>query len=817
MVENTADSPTNRPLLATSYHRLGLLLRETGRPREAEAAYRKAIELAGPIDGLRGLKIQVGAHVNLGTLLSLAGRRAEAEQAHRDAIKFHEALVNRDPNAHLYRYELARTLLGLGPLLKRKSGGKPEAEQVLRRALGLYERLTAEAPGVLEYRHDLAATLLNLGSVLLPAGRFREAEPFFGRSVELYEALARRSPADPAVRIKLAVALELLADLMRSTDRPAEALTHARRAQGLLEAMANDDTDVALERVGNQLRMGRIVELTGQPGEAKPFYRRTVAMADAIAADHPDRPDARDRLADSLMDLAKSCADDPEEAERYYRRGLTLVEPDTAVELETDDRRQIVARLNHGLGLLLAQTGRAGEAERALRRSVDLYDLPASDGAGAAARGEGRGAAALNLAALLAKGKRWDEAERITLGALETFDRLSADGARTTSVIHSTARCLTNLATIYVGKKQLEDAERSLRRAADLLESMDATAAVLPETRDLLANTRHGLATIQRMTGRTGEAELSFHRAMQTYERLVAGRPDRASYRTALVQARFGLGSLLAARGDWAEASRLYRQAIECHEETRRLTPGDPSIPQGLRVLREALIGVLLRLGAHAEIATIAEDLLREAKARPEPRINTAVAVHLTSCAALAARDQKLTRDAREAAARSYARRARELISEAARLGIDPTVPYHLAWFLVSCPVAEFRDPAEAIRITQDTLKRAPNSWLTWANLGAAQYRSGNPRDAIAALERAAGLNRDNILYYGYFLAMAHHRLGRGGQARTCLDRADRWRQAQPWDEGVERIRTEAIELIEAPDRAAPAPEEWMKILPLVH
>ena len=85
-----------------------------------------------------------------------------------------------------------------------------------------------------------------------------------------------------------------------------------------------------------------------------------------------------------------------------------------------------------------------------------------------------------------------------------------------------------------------------------------------------------------------------------------------------------------------------------------------------------------------------------------------------------------LPRDARAAAARSYARRARDLLRDAARPGGDPTAPHHLIWFLINCPVAEFRDPTEAIRMVQNLLERAPNSWVAWANLGAAQYRAGN-------------------------------------------------------------------------------------------
>ena len=67
LVDAPPARPTNRPLLATSYHRLGILLRQTGRLREAEAAYRKAVELAGAIGGNLGVKIEAGAEATSGS------------------------------------------------------------------------------------------------------------------------------------------------------------------------------------------------------------------------------------------------------------------------------------------------------------------------------------------------------------------------------------------------------------------------------------------------------------------------------------------------------------------------------------------------------------------------------------------------------------------------------------------------------------------------------------------------------------------------------------------------------------------------------
>jgi hypothetical protein len=122
--------------------------------------------------------------------------------------------------------------------------------------------------------------------------------------------------------------------------------------------------------------------------------------------------------------------------------------------------------------------------------------------------------------------------------------------------------------------------------------------------------------------------------------------------------------------------------------------------------------------------------------------------------------------------------------------------PYHLAWFLTTCPVTELRDPGEAVRIGRAVVDRAPQVWISWATLGAARYRSGDWSDALDALERAAELNGGSLAFYGFFLAMTHHRLEHHDQARSCFEQTDRWLRTMPWDEAAERLRSEAAGLL---------------------
>ncbi len=233
-------------------------------------------------------------------------------------------------------------------------------------------------------------------------------------------------------------------------------------------------------------------------------------------------------------------------------------------------------------------------------------------------------------------------------------------------------------------------------------------------------------------------------------------------------------------RGGTRRARRRRRDRLDCCPDWARSWPRRGDLTGARRTLEQA--------AEHQHVASIA-------------------ATDLTRCADLAARDESLSTEDRDRAIRDYAGRARDRLRRAVEAGDDPASPFFLAWLLTSCPVAELRDPPEAVRIARGILARAPGSWVAWATLGAAQYRSDSPRDAVAALEHAAELNRGDLLYYGYFLAMAHHQLDDHDRAKDCFDRADRRLQGIPPDEEVRRIRAEAAGRLGLADASRASPD----------
>jgi serine/threonine protein kinase/tetratricopeptide (TPR) repeat protein len=134
----------------------------------------------------------------------------------------------------------------------------------------------------------------------------------------------------------------------------------------------------------------------------------------------------------------------------------------------------------------------------------------------------------------------------------------------------------------------------------------------------------------------------------------------------------------------------------------------------------------------------------------------------------------------------------------------------NLAWLLANAPDKKVRNPALAVELAREVVRKAPDKRFGWNTLGAAYYRAGDWNNAIAALERSTDPKFGSDMAHDFFfLAMAHWQLGkvetatpeeqarRRQEARKCYDKAVVWTQVnQPKDEELLRFRAEAAELM---------------------
>src|SRR5262249_42595852 len=124
--------------LARIQNYLGDLLRETGRPREAEESYRAALEIQRKLAADFPLqpeyrRLLAQSHYNLGERLRATGQPRQAEEAYRAPRDAFQRLVTDRPDLPGNPHNLAITL-GKLALLKGASRDYASARQLLEQA-----------------------------------------------------------------------------------------------------------------------------------------------------------------------------------------------------------------------------------------------------------------------------------------------------------------------------------------------------------------------------------------------------------------------------------------------------------------------------------------------------------------------------------------------------------------------------------------------------------------------------------------------------------------------------------------------------------
>jgi eukaryotic-like serine/threonine-protein kinase len=759
IIARTPPSTASTYLLA---HHHGLLARIRclqGRLKEAEEASRKAIELGKAIREQNG-SVEAESTSDLGVVVEQSGRLGEAAQLYRRAVLLDERIIKMDPRTPAYRQDLAATLTRLAGALSKSLAKTPESEQVYRRAIGLYERLATDAPDVQVFRRELATTLWNLGTVLYNRGRLTEAEDVLRRPPAIFEALAIESPNVPRYREDLAASLSELAQVEWAIGQTASGLAHARRARNLYDEL-NPQSRVVQEKMARNLSgLGNFLDAGHQYAEAEQTCRRAVAIIEKLLAQYPGDVGLRSALATYVQQAGWSARTSrPDESELAFRRSFDLLERVIAEAPERADDRYTLARVANNLGGIYFQR------------------------------------------------RRMDDVEKFNRRAFQEYDHLIAEDFQRVLMLRGAASCLGNLAVVHMSKKQLGEAEASLRQAVALLNSLPAGETTKRDARESRGNMLQSLGAVLKDRAKLVEAEACFRQAQSIREGLVAEAPQHPAYRSELGLSRMHLGSLLADRSDVAEGRRLLTQAVEIQEAVLRDNPRDPSGRAYLRGERKALAGFLIAQRDHTQAAAVAADLLRDAAAEA-PDVPEAVGGYLTSCAILAWQDGNLPEDRREATARSYARRAREVLGPAAADGKAQSAKINLVSLLVNCPAEELRDAALAEKLAREMIAQSPGAPRPAYFLGAALYRSGDYEGAIAQIDKAANLNHGELGAFGFFQAMAHWRLGRKDQALDCFKRGDVWLAAMPTDVTSAFTRAEAAALLGLPERGPPAPKD---------
>ena len=449
----------------------------------------------------------------------------------------------------------------------------------------------------------------------------------------------------------------------------------------------------------------------------------------------------------------------PIPAEDAYRQALDVFSRLRADFPDRPTYRHDLARIHsHFGGFLRTVPARSPEAEVHDRRAIDLLGGLASEYPASPTYQEELARSHHELGYLFWSRGRFAEAEAAYRQALALQQPLVASfGPSACDWVTELANTLNSLGILLRINQRLEEAERAFRQSLETLNKLPPDLLAASRARHQLARSHGHLGIVLGQTGRFAEAEQILRQAVRIREKAAADvrHTPEACQETALTYR--SLGWLLAASGQPREAENAYLQAL-------------------------ALMGKVLD-----ELPALANYRLQQAMTQSD----------LGNLYASSGDSQK----------------AKPLFQQALagfRLACegnpdDPDSPNYLARFLATCPDALFRDPAQAVALAAKAVAQAPRDGAYWNTLGIAQYRAGDWKAAIQALETSMPLRSGGNGFDWIFLAMAHWQLGDQEQAHKQYDQTVQWMQKnQPKNEELLRFRVEAAELLMIADKAKP-------------
>jgi len=210
-----------------------------------------------------------------------------------------------------------------------------------------------------------------------------------------------------------------------------------------------------------------------------------------------------------------------------------------------------------------------------------------------------------------------------------------------------------------------------------------------------------------------------------------------------------------------------------------------------------------LDVGRLTEAEKLLEEVLRRQKAKlgpDHPQTLTSMdylARVYHAAGRRAEHDPALSTEQRRKEMHAYYAKAHDCLTEVAHLSPqDPRRTYSLAWFLVNCPDATYRNPKRAVELAKQAVTWAPQDGTAWYWLGITAYRAGHWKEAITALDKAMELLKQSDGSDRLFLAMAYWQLGDKQKARQWYDQAAAWMEKNKSPSVVRDLRSEAAALL---------------------
>jgi serine/threonine protein kinase len=229
--------------LALAHRRVGILLWETGKMRDALAEVQTALKQleSTRAPGASDVREELAKTEDYMGRLLLEQGDSKAARAHFDvATQLLQQLLAASPDEQSLLRELS--------VVYEQAGGAADFEGELSSALDYYqqsrklrERLSASEPLNADYRRTVAVSWYNIGEVLAAQGKLGQALDAYQRDSAISERLYAADPSNQEYRGDLAYAAVRLGDMLEALGKNREATAAYRRSLELRTADVNAD------------------------------------------------------------------------------------------------------------------------------------------------------------------------------------------------------------------------------------------------------------------------------------------------------------------------------------------------------------------------------------------------------------------------------------------------------------------------------------------------------------------------------------------------------------------------------------------------
>jgi tetratricopeptide (TPR) repeat protein/serine/threonine protein kinase len=724
--------------------------------------------------------------------------------------------------------ELARSCYGMTLSIQRM-GQRREALPSCQRAIALWRKLSADHPQAPNYRVEVGHCLFELSGVLVSAEPPGQAEEEAIReALGLFEAVSAEHPEERFYRQEVGFSHTGLGDILRQTHRAPQATESYRKAVLAYEGLVSEAADSSFYRqeLGfTYFRLSGSLRATGEAQEAKEAMRQALTNCTKAIELDPKNAGAwhwRGWVYEELHEYEKTIADstrtielDPKWANGWYDRGRyylklheyekAIADSNKAVELQPKK-----AGFHSALGKALQHQRKVDEAVAECRKAVELdpRSVQAHNDLSDALRTKGSLDEAIAECHKAIDLDPKDASAHMhlgnALGDQGKLDEAVVECRKAIELDPQFALAHSNLGVALTEQGKLDEAVAEYRKAIELdpklpqawsnrglayskLHEYDKALADCSKAIELAPN----FAPAWTNRGMVYSELHEYDKALADFSKAIELAPKEAISWSNRGGIYSELGQYDKALADCSKAIELAPKYASAWSN-RGITYGqlhkyDKAIADFSKAIEldPNLAPAWFNRGlAYGELHEYDKALADFSKA-----------IELAPKQAKAWSGRGVTY--------SNLHQYDKAIADTSRaVELDPrdaVAANQLAWLLATCPEPKYQDPARAVRLAKKATEIAPKAGTLWNTLGVAQYRAGDWKAAIAALDKSMDLLKGGDSFDWFFLAMAHWQLGEKEKARTLFDQAVQWMDKhQPNDEELRRFRTEAEGLLKA-------------------